>query len=69
MALVDMEVLLRSSVFGGIVQSSFSWQIAVRRHLLSGREGYLGGPHALEDEFSVVYGTGDVGYFGAAMWP
>lgn len=33
-ALVDYQVLLRSQAFGGIDTSSFSWNIALRRHLL-----------------------------------
>lgn len=34
--LVDYEVLLRSSVFGGTWESSFSWNIAMRRHVYVG---------------------------------
>ncbi len=33
-ALVDYEVLLRAGSFGGIDTSSFSWNIALRRHFL-----------------------------------
>ncbi|KAB8303516.1 hypothetical protein EYC80_004927 [Monilinia laxa] len=35
-ALVDYEVLLRSSVFGGTTESSFSWNVALRRHVVWG---------------------------------
>jgi len=34
--LVDYEVLLRSSVFGGTWESSFGWNIAMRRHVGGG---------------------------------
>lgn len=68
-ALVDFEVLLKSSQFGGIEQSSFAWKIALRRHLLSRTDDYLLGAQALEDEFSVIYGSGSMGYFPLAMWP
>ncbi|KAH9207081.1 hypothetical protein DL95DRAFT_314324, partial [Leptodontidium sp. 2 PMI_412] len=32
--LVDFEVLLRSSIFGGMWESSFSWNVAMRRHVV-----------------------------------
>ncbi|PVH79122.1 hypothetical protein DL98DRAFT_371109, partial [Cadophora sp. DSE1049] len=32
--LVDFEVLLRSSLFGGMWESSFSWNVAMRRHVV-----------------------------------
>ncbi|KAL2060327.1 hypothetical protein VTL71DRAFT_9722 [Oculimacula yallundae] len=39
--LVDYEVLLRSSVFGGVWESSFTWNVAMRRHVVvSGRKGW-----------------------------
>ena len=68
-ALVDFEVLVKSSQFAGIEQSSFAWKIALRRHLLSVTDDYLSGAQALEDEFSVIYGGGQMGYFPVAMWP
>ena len=68
-ALVDFEMLAKSSQFGGIEQSSFAWKIALKRHLLSARDDYLSGSQALEDEFSVIYGRGQMGYFPLAMWP
>ncbi|RDL29917.1 uncharacterized protein BP5553_10544 [Venustampulla echinocandica] len=34
--LIDYEVLLRSSAFGGTHESSFSWNIAMRRHVVVG---------------------------------
>jgi hypothetical protein len=34
--LIDYEVLLRSSLFGGTHESSFSWNVAMRRHVVTG---------------------------------
>jgi hypothetical protein len=34
--LVDYEVLLRSTIFGGTWESSFSWNVAMRRHVIVG---------------------------------
>jgi len=68
-ALVDFEVLSRSSSFGGIEESSFAWMVAVKRHLRSEMvemEGVEG--RAWEDELSVLYGEGGMGYFRLAMW-
>jgi hypothetical protein len=55
-ALIDYEVLLRSSSFGGIYQSSFAWNVALRRHVAG--ESYrwdamegVGG-QTWDDEFS-----------------
>lgn len=48
-ALVDYEVLMKASVFGGFVKSSFSWNIAVRRHEVMGGGG-LG--FRVEDPYS-----------------
>lgn len=39
--LVDFEVLLRCSLFGGMWESSFSWNVAMRRHVVaSGAKGW-----------------------------
>jgi hypothetical protein len=35
-ALVDYEVMMKCSIFGGFVHSSFSWNIAMRRHEVLG---------------------------------
>jgi len=68
-ALVDLEVLLKSSQFGGIEQSSFAWKIAARRHLLSKNVNFRSGTMGFEDEFSVVYGEPTWPVFPLAMWP
>ena len=68
-ALVDLEVLLKSSQFGGIEQSSFAWKIAVRRHLLSKKVEFTRGTKGFEDEFSVMYGEAKWPVFSLAMWP
>jgi hypothetical protein len=68
--LVDYEVLLRSSAFGGIDQSSFAWNIAMRRHVLSTRQDYLESGKTLVDEFSILFGPqGSMELCGASMWP
>lgn len=36
-ALVDYEVMMKCSSFGGFVRSSFSWNIAMRRHEVTGK--------------------------------
>lgn len=68
-ALVDLEVLLKSSQFGGIEQSSFTWKIAARRHLLSKQVDYTSGTRGYEDELSVVYGEPKWPVFPLGMWP
>ena len=66
---MDLEVLLKSSQFGGIEQSSFAWKIAARRHLLSKNVNFTSGTTGFEDEFSVVYGEPKWPVFPLAMWP
>ncbi|CAG8959082.1 hypothetical protein HYFRA_00012863 [Hymenoscyphus fraxineus] len=39
--LIDYQVLLRSSIFGGTHESSFSWNIAMRRHVLVGDGSWI----------------------------
>ncbi|KAG9237517.1 hypothetical protein BJ875DRAFT_149015 [Amylocarpus encephaloides] len=82
--LVDYEMLLRSSSFGGIDGSSFAWNIALRRHILSeegravggegmGLEGFLAGERgvsSVRDEFSDLRGEpGRNRFFGKGLWP
>lgn len=76
--MVDLEVLLRSSSFGGIDQSSFAWQIALTRGIqskdtlpdrMSGLPDWREG-QSYADEFSWVYGGTIVNsMLGAAIWP
>ena len=40
-ALVDYEVLLRASRFGGTWESSFGWNLAMRRHVAMGRGDWI----------------------------
>ncbi|PQE11510.1 alteRNAtive oxidase protein [Rutstroemia sp. NJR-2017a BVV2] len=35
-SLIDYEVLLKSTIFGGTLESSFSWSVAMRRHVVWG---------------------------------
>ncbi|KFX87739.1 hypothetical protein O988_09308 [Pseudogymnoascus sp. VKM F-3808] len=76
--LVDYEVLLRSSMFAGIELSSFTWNVALRRHTLS-RQGYRdawdtnvkdGEKLAMKDEYSWVFGQKHGReLFVESMWP
>jgi hypothetical protein len=76
-ALVDYLVLLRSSFFMGMAESSFAWAVAVRRRVTSEHgtcgvrtglwSGYLWGS-ALRDEFSDVMGPHPFGW-EINMWP
>jgi hypothetical protein len=75
-ALVDYEVLLRASSFGGIELSSFAWNVALRRHVVSltGREAWEnvteGGGMNFQDEYSRLRGEkGAHPLFVEAMWP
>lgn len=71
--IVDYEVLLKCSSFGGISPSSFSWNVALRRNILSSlssQQAMSSGPYSLSDEFSVIYGSpGDASVISNAMWP
>jgi hypothetical protein len=82
--IIDYEVLLRCSGFSSVFESSFSWAIANRRHLVlhGGKwgtitEGYTGaeesGPETFMDEYSTIYGPKDMGklrwQFPLALWP
>lgn len=70
-ALVDFLVLLRATDFAGVGHSSFSWNIALKRHYRYSKvEDYLDRSQILEDEYSVVY-SDPRAYpdFDACMWP
>jgi len=76
-ALVDYLILLRSSYFLGMAESSFSWLVATRRRVLSAHgtcgirrglwTGYLWGS-ALWDEYSDLWGGHPYG-FEINLWP
>lgn len=40
-SLVDYEVLLKSSIFGGTFESSYSWNVALRRHIVWGNGTWI----------------------------
>jgi hypothetical protein len=70
--IVDFEVLLKASDFGGISRSSFSWNVAMRRNVLSNltTDPRYRGPQSMNDEFSTVYGyIGEEPIIGTAIWP
>lgn len=75
-ALVDYEVLLRATAFGGIELSSFAWNVALRRHVMSwsGRKAFEGVKQGagmnFKDEYSRLRGEkGSYPLFVEAMWP
>lgn len=68
--LVDFLVMLRCSSFAGIEQSSFAWNIALKRHTLSSNADYLMNGEAFRDEYSMLLGRVGAGSFIAhSMWP
>jgi len=82
--IIDYEVLLRCSAFSGVFESSYSWAISNRRHVvLHGGiwdmiyEGHTGaemeGPETFIDEYSTIYGPKDMlrlrWQFPLALWP
>ena len=75
-ALVDFLVLLKASDFAGVGHSSFSWNIALKRHELSRRKGSLSDGNvgqrwkAWSDGMSTLYGVIE-GYVESSgcMWP
>jgi hypothetical protein len=72
--MVDYEVLLWSSKFAGVFESSFSWSISNRRHVVEAGgtwdmiyEGHQGvnmkakDDEGFKDSFSTIYGPKDLG--------
>lgn len=55
MAIVDYEVMLRASRFAGIWESSWTWMIALTRHLHTNTNPYEG-LVTYEDGLSIIYG-------------
>lgn len=69
-AAVDYLVLLKASDFAGVAHSSFSWSVALKRHVVANMtDGYLNAPEHLRDDLSVIYGTKGSEDFVAALWP
>ncbi|KAK1981538.1 hypothetical protein LZ30DRAFT_749989 [Colletotrichum cereale] len=57
-ALVDFLVLLSASQFGGAACSSFSWNVALKRHLFveSPKEKHRGEPRTFKDQLNQLHG-------------
>lgn len=56
-ALVDFLMMFKASAFMGVAHSSFPWNVALRRHELSGYPAYTNeGSDLLRDEYSVIMG-------------
>ncbi|CAN8105405.1 unnamed protein product [Discula destructiva] len=73
-ALVDFMMLSKASAFMGVAHSSYSWNIALRRHELSKYAAFgNNGSDLLRDELSIIMGMeADYPYvdpFVNALWP
>lgn len=74
-AMVDYQILLKSSYFGGMTESSFSWNIAVKRRTQS-KKGTCGTQNkwllpkntVFKDEYSAILGSHSSDW-EFAMWP
>ncbi|PSR97371.1 hypothetical protein BD289DRAFT_362648 [Coniella lustricola] len=73
-ALVDFILMFKASAFMGVAHSSFSWNVALRRHELSKYPDYANeGSDLLRDEYSIIMGM-EADYprvdgFKYAIWP
>jgi hypothetical protein len=74
-ALIDYVVLESAGYFAGLVESSFTWNVAMKRAATRGREGAVcGEPHetgegiAWWDEWSEIMGV-DPSEFRGKLWP
>jgi len=57
--LVDFLILLKASNFGGIGHSSFSWNVALKRHAMAEKTQFTIGSHIFEDSLSKLWGKMD----------
>ena len=57
--MVDFLILLKASTFGGIGHSSFSWNVALKRHTLAEQTQFTIGSHIFEDSLSKLFGKMD----------
>ncbi|CAK7270817.1 hypothetical protein SEPCBS57363_004299 [Sporothrix epigloea] len=73
--LVDYEVVLHAGLFTGNAQSSFAWNVGLRREFAFGEPGaanssHLNGTLRWHSPYSTLYGKGHVGDdFRRAVWP
>ncbi|KAL0929802.1 uncharacterized protein CTRU02_215232 [Colletotrichum truncatum] len=70
-AMIDFLVMLGATQFGGVGHSSFAWNVALKRHILSvEKERFLEGPQMLSDELSQIYGTPKkYPEYASCLWP
>lgn len=72
-ALVDFLIMLKAADFAGVGYSSFSWNVALKRHTYSKQKEYLNmeGPRMVDDELSRVYGLDRFKYdeYPSTLWP
>lgn len=63
--------MLRASKFIGIVESSWAWTLALKRHMWSTENpyDYEAHPITFQDEYSIVFGPPQPGAFiPATLW-
>ena len=77
-AMIDYEIMLRASHFGGTFETSFGWNIALRRHVVVGGGTWVAGadrPDAkggikFDDGKSKMFGKkGKMDFFPRTLWP
>ncbi|KAG9249334.1 hypothetical protein BJ878DRAFT_2819 [Calycina marina] len=68
--LVDYLVLLKAAQFAGIGHSSFSWNVALKRHTMSEKSNFTIGSHIFQDSLSKLWGKIDSEKtLYHSMWP
>ncbi|KAK0748103.1 hypothetical protein B0T21DRAFT_279380 [Apiosordaria backusii] len=74
-ALVDYEIMLRAGFTVGLSESSFDWNIALRRNAVPGAEGEVSSPTTsspiqYQDRYSTLFGSSEKGRtLRATVWP
>ncbi|KAK0670720.1 hypothetical protein QBC41DRAFT_317188 [Cercophora samala] len=74
-ALVDYEIMLRAGLAVGLGESSFDWNIALRRRVVPGAEGEAHSPPTsspiqYQDRYSILLGSSEKGNtLRATVWP
>jgi len=77
-AMLDYEIMLRASIFGGTFETSFGWNIALKRHIVVGGGTWVAGsdrPEAeggvkFDDGRSKMFGRkGKMDFFPRTLWP
>lgn len=62
MAILDFDIMLRASLFVGIWRSSWTWMVALTRHLRTDRSPYEEHIIGYDDGLSMIYGVSEARY-------